>query len=205
MKKHVEQPQSKYLLESRDRMTGTGRGPMGTQESNPFSTERFNAPATIGASALLWAFSIACFLAPANMVDLMSQGKSGATWISSWLYIGSNGVWCFFIIAVYVKYGHVKMGKGDDKPEFGDASYFMMIFCAGVGIGHIFCGASEPTWHYLGGLWSGSEGWNANRRADAGYLNDNGRALHAINITLYHWGVHAWVSYAITAVMLGQI
>ena len=75
-----------------------------------------------------------------------------------------------------------------------------MIFCAGVGIGHIFYGASEPTWHYLGGL---DGGWNANRRADAGYLDDNGRALHAINITLYHWGVHAWVLYAITAVMLG--
>ena len=53
----------------------------------------------------------------------MLIGKSGTTWISSWLYIGSNGIWCFFIIAVYAKYGHVKMGKADDKPEFGDASY----------------------------------------------------------------------------------
>ena len=130
MKKPAEQPLSGYLVQLREDMKGPGKGPEGTQESNPLGTIRFNAPVTIGTSVLLWGFSIACFTAPEFMVKYMLIGKSGTTWISSWLYIGSNGIWCFFIIAVYAKYGHVKMGKADDKPEFGDASYCpVLAFC----------------------------------------------------------------------------
>ena len=52
------------------------------------------------------------------------------------------------LIAVYYYFGHVKLGKDEERPEFDDASYFMMIFCAGVAIGLIFYGAAEPMWHY---------------------------------------------------------
>merc|ERR1712137_930291 len=34
-------------------------------------------------------------------------------------------------------------------------------------------------------------------------MNDNERAQWAINITLYHWGVHAWAVYSVTALALG--
>ncbi len=39
------------------------------------------------------------------------------TW--TWLYIGTQDVWFFFIIVVFVsKYGHMKLGKDDEEPEY---------------------------------------------------------------------------------------
>ena len=53
MKKPAEQPLSGYLVQLREDMKGPGKGPEGTQESNPLGTIRFNAPVTIGTSVLL--------------------------------------------------------------------------------------------------------------------------------------------------------
>lgn len=33
--------------------------------------------------------------------------------------------------------------------------------------------------------------------------NENRRALNALNTTMYHWGVHAWIVYAIIGISLG--
>ena len=66
------------------------------------------------------------------------------TW--TWLYIGTQDAWAVFIIVVYFsKYSNIKLGKPDDKPEYGDATYFTMLFAAGIGIGLFYF---EPIWHY---------------------------------------------------------
>merc|ERR550532_1694121 len=69
-----------------------------------------------------------------------------------------------------------------------------MVFTAGVAIGLVFYGASE----LLGYITSSS-----NRYSGAGYLNENEKAQNAINLTLFHWGLQAWVVYGITAVSMG--
>ena len=39
------------------------------------------------------------------------------TW--SWLYIGTQNIWFIFIVILYFsKYGNMKLGKPNDKPEF---------------------------------------------------------------------------------------
>ena len=38
----------------------------------------------------------------------------------------------FFIFWVAYRYGHIKLGPKDAEPEFSDASYFAMLFSAGV-------------------------------------------------------------------------
>jgi choline-glycine betaine transporter len=70
-----------------------------------------------------------------------------------------------------------------------------MLFSAGTAIGLIFYGASEPLAHYTG----------SNRYAQAGYLSDNEAAQNAINVTLYHWGLHGWVVYTLTGLLLGVL
>jgi BCCT, betaine/carnitine/choline family transporter len=41
----------------------------------------------------------------------------------------------FFIIFVAFRFGHVRLGPQDSKPEFSDYSYFAMLFSAGIGVG----------------------------------------------------------------------
>jgi len=168
---------------------------MGTHKTQ-FGPIIANVPVTVLASALIWALAIYCMAEPEAAKTDLGAAKSSVTDWFTWAYISSNGIWFFFIIWIYYKYGNVKLGKDDDKPEFDDANYFVMIFCAGIAIGLFFYGASEPMYHYI-------ESTGANRYSGAGYLNDNEKAQWAINVTLYHWGVHAWVVYSVTAITLG--
>ena len=56
-------------------------------------------------------------------------------------------IWIVFLIAVYVsRLGAIKLGKPTDEPEYPTASWFMMMFSAGIGIGLFFFGVAEPVW-----------------------------------------------------------
>ena len=54
-------------------------------------------------------------------------------------------------------------------------------------------------------MWHCIQETGANRYSGAGYLNDNELATNAINLTLYHWGVHGWIVYTLTAISLGVL
>ncbi len=47
---------------------------------------------------------------------------SWIVWITdwwTWLYIGTQGIWFLFILYIlFTKYGDLKMGRDDEKPEF---------------------------------------------------------------------------------------
>jgi len=184
---------SPYLLDMCRVAKGAGQGPMGTHKIS-IGPMFFNLPVTLLASGLLWGLAIYCMISPDDAKETLSGWQSSVTGFFTWAYIGSNGLWLFFIIGIYWFYGDARLGKDGEKPQYDDANYFMMIFCAGVGIGLIFYGAAEPMYHYIGA---------SNRYTGAGYLNDNEKAQHAMNLTLYHWGVHGWVVYTLTAVCLG--
>ena len=49
----------------------------------------------------------------------------------------------FIVVLYFSKYGNMKLGKPDDKPEFGDLTYFTMLFAAGVAIGLFYFGVGE--------------------------------------------------------------
>ena len=43
------------------------------------------------------------------------------------------------------------MWQDDEEPQYGDLTYLAMVWCAGVAIGLIFYGASEPLTHVADG------------------------------------------------------
>eukprot|EP00438_Fugacium_kawagutii_P003546 Skav202732 [mRNA] locus=scaffold1326:179462:181611:- [translate_table: standard] len=69
-----------------------------------------------------------------------------------------------------------------------------MVWCAGVAIGLIFYGASEPLFHAADGT---------NRYNNDGYSNDNQKALYGLHLTMFHWGFMAWIVYSLTAITMG--
>ena len=107
-------------------------------------------------------------------------------------------MWIIFSIYIYYKHGNKKMcakGKENDKPEFSDASYFMMLFTCGVAVGMFFFGVTEPTYYYT----------NAGMSR---YTNDPGmtsseKAQWALTLTVFHWGLHGWVPYCLVGLTLG--
>lgn len=98
------------------------------------------------------------------------------------------GLFVFSLYLAFSKYGDIKLGKENDKPEFSNVVWFSMLFGAGMGIGLVFFGTWEPMSHFVNPL-------NA-----VGGSEDAVR--FAIEQSFIHWGVMCWVAYAVIGVSL---
>lgn len=106
-----------------------------------------------------------------------------------WLYMLSVGIFTFFVIALAISpFGRFKLGPDQSKPAYSYASWFAMLFSAGMGIGLMFWGVAEPVMHY-GAPPSGDK-----ETIEA--------AKQAMRITFFHWGLHAWAIYAVVGLVL---
>eukprot|EP00933_Yihiella_yeosuensis_P072197 TRINITY_DN80523_c0_g1_i1.p1 TRINITY_DN80523_c0_g1~~TRINITY_DN80523_c0_g1_i1.p1 ORF type:complete len:845 (-),score=145.11 TRINITY_DN80523_c0_g1_i1:92-2626(-) len=172
---------------------GYGAGPFGTREIRLFGNCFLNPVVSLGAAIALWSFVIKVYVDQEQSLEDFQKAQSWVTATFTWLYIISQDYWMAFLVPLVYYYGHVKLGHEDEKPQYSDGSYFAMVFCAGVAIGLVFYGASEPLWHKYG----------YNRYALQGSYNDNQMSQHGINVTLFHWGFQAWIVYCLTAVTMG--
>lgn len=94
------------------------------------------------------------------------------------------------LVAAYLafsRYGRIKLGKDDDQPEFSTVSWLTMLFAAGMGVGLLYWGAAEPISHYL---------------VIRDYQMQQEAATSALFVTNFHWGLHAWAIYAVTALVI---
>ena len=103
----------------------------------------------------------------------------------AWLYLVAN--LSFVIFGLFIglgKYGNIRLGPDDSRPEFKTLSWFGMLFGCGMGVGLVFWGISEPLSHYVGpaaGIEPGTPE----------------AAAFAMRASYMHWGVHAWGCYVI--------
>ncbi len=104
---------------------------------------------------MVWGlFSPSSFENTANNLFNFLVGKFG------WFYLLSMASFVVFSIWIaFSKYGKIKLGKDDDKPEYGNISWFAMLFSAGMGVGLVFWGVAEPLNHFVNPL--GVEGGTA--------------------------------------------
>ncbi|WP_068273064.1 BCCT family transporter [Aldersonia kunmingensis] len=104
-----------------------------------------------------------------------------------WLFIISST--CFVLYALYLafsRYGRIPLGADGEKPEFRTVSWIAMMFSAGMGIGLIFWGVTEPLTHFV--------------QPPPG-LSDS-KAGSALATALFHWGLHPWSMYAVVGLAI---
>ena len=94
----------------------------------------------------------------------------------------------------------------DATPDYSYAGWFAMLFAAGMGIGLMFYGVSEPMSHFsssFGGVTMGEDGvrtdWAPLGGAEG---NEEAAARLAFAATIFHWGLHPWAIYAVVALAL---
>lgn len=153
----------------------------------------FNPAVSLIGLVPLWGLTGYCMSDPDSASAFLSDWFSAVIDMFTWFYIVANPVLTFFIVWVAYRYGHIKLGAKDAEPEFSNASYFAMIFSAGVGVGLFFYGVSEPLWH--------SE--PDNYYSNAGYHSQDEINQWSLVITLYHWGFAGWSPYLIVAIACG--
>ncbi|MDA7747376.1 BCCT family transporter [Psychromonas sp.] len=97
------------------------------------------------------------------------------------------------ILAIVPTSGRLKLGLDNDKPEFGDFSWFAMMFGAAIGVGMLTWAVAEPVYHFqnnpdvIAGLAEGSTA-------------DNVR--NAYKWSNLHWGFGAWACYGLVGMAM---
>lgn len=101
--------------------------------------------------------------------------------------------------------GGIRLGGQDARPDYGYLGWFAMLFAAGMGIGLMFFGVSEPMSHYASSL-GGTAIENGMRTdwAPLGAAADAQIAARNLGMaaTIYHWALHPWSIYAVVGLSL---
>ena len=120
----------------------------------------------------------------------------------SWYYILTICIMLFGCVYLMLsRHGSVRLGDDDSRPEFSTFSWLAMLFSAGLGIGILFFSIYEPLFYFD---TAETSGYPNNPHADhAGATDaDERRAVHAMRVTYFHWGFHAWAVYVVTGLCL---
>ncbi|MGC4941286.1 BCCT family transporter [Kribbella sp. DT2] len=146
----------------------------------------FGVTAVIALAFVAWGF--------ADSSGLGTASDSALTWVehnTGWLFVLlASGFVVFVIWLAAGRYGRIPLGADDEKPEFKTVSWVAMMFSAGMGIGLMFYGVSEPLSHFTapppGTVEAGSS-----------------QALEtAMATTLFHWTLHPWAIYAVVGIAI---
>jgi choline/glycine/proline betaine transport protein len=152
--------------------------------------EHTNPPVFIASAVVAVGFVLWGVLSPSTVSSVASAANTFITSNFGWLYIfGASGFVIFVLWLMLSRFGSIRLGPNDSTPEYGNMSWFAMLFTAGMGIGLVYYAVSEPITHFL----SPPTGEGGNPEA----------AREAMNYTFYHWGVHPWAIYIVLGLSLG--
>ncbi len=113
--------------------------------------------------------------------DLMAGIEGGF----GWMYLLAMLAFVVFAICVAVsRWGDIRLGPQDSRPEYSTLAWLAMLFCAGMGIGLVFWGVAEPLSHYL----APPEGILAASPEAANF---------SMEACFMHWGFQPWAAYAV--------
>lgn len=117
------------------------------------------------------------------------------TWIAAtfgWVYMLSVFIFDVFLIGlIFTRYGKLKLGRFDEKPQFNTLSWIGMLFSGGLGVGIVFWGIAEPMTHFMTPPLHGVE------------PNTVESARLAMGYTYFHWGLSQWSIFAISGLIIG--
>ncbi|WP_271271440.1 BCCT family transporter [Aliamphritea hakodatensis] len=124
-----------------------------------------------------------------------------------WFFLSAANIFVLFgFLLVVTPLGKVRLGGQDATPDFSYIGWFAMLFAAGMGIGLMFFGVSEPISHFgssMGGVAVGENGVRTDWAPLGAAAGDVAAARDlAMAATIFHWGLHPWAIYAVVALAL---
>ncbi|MEO6682542.1 MAG: BCCT family transporter [Ginsengibacter sp.] len=107
-----------------------------------------------------------------------------------WIYTLSVNLFIVFCLYMaFSKYGGIRIGGENARPEFSIWAWFSMLFSAGIGNGLVLFSIADPVRDFL----------NPPRLAGAEPARI---AQEAINFSFLHHGVHGWAIYSVVGLSL---
>ena len=148
-----------------------------------------NVPVFFGSVALIVAALALVTRDPANAEAILVSVQSWIVHEMGWFYVASVAIFLLFAAGVAMSsVATIKLGPDDSEPDFSTRSWFAMLFSAGMGIGIMFYGVAEPVLHFA-----------APPVGEGGTVD---AARKAMQLSFFHWGLHAWAIYAVMGLAL---
>lgn len=149
--------------------------------------DKFLVIITLVATVLAFVWSL---MDSQAFIDSMITAKNYVTAKLGWFFLLSVFIMVpFLFYLAFSKYGDMKLGKEDDKPEFSTFSWVALLFGAGLGTGYVFWPFAESLWHFY------KTPYLAESASKAAYLASKGA-------TMIHWGFHQWAIYSLVALVI---
>jgi len=194
----------------------------------------FNQTVAMFSKILIAVVVIWCLMDPEGAGAALSAAKNWSFQNLNAYYILAVALFIVtcIIIAIVPSFGRVKLGTGDDKPEFSTFSWFSMMFGAGIGIGMLGYAAGEPLFHLANNpdiikskeaimAAFSTSGFTLPEGADVfatyqeqvaagsmsaieGIITPKSESAmeSAYRYTFLHWGVGAWACYALIGITI---
>jgi glycine betaine transporter len=172
---------------------------MSTIPENPSTSDRAIRPDRLPADKIVLATSAALALGFVLWGIFDNKGLAGVAgdalaWVIKsfgWLFVlASTGFVVLAVVLALSRYGRIRLGRDDERPEFSTVSWVTMMFSAGMGIGLMFYGVAEPLSHLASPPMGLAE------------ANSEQGAQLAIQYSFFHWAFHPWAMYAIVGLAL---
>ncbi|RRJ83023.1 BCCT family transporter [Aestuariirhabdus litorea] len=142
-----------------------------------------------------------------DQAEPMFKGLRG--WLTSnldWFFLSAGNIFVLVCLGVALSpLGRVRLGGTEATPDYSYLGWFSMLFAAGMGIGLMFFGVSEPLSHFassLGGT-SVADGVRTDWAPLGAAAGDQAAAASlGMAATIFHWALHPWAIYAVLALGL---
>ncbi|MFJ7745326.1 BCCT family transporter [Peribacillus sp. NPDC097295] len=102
-----------------------------------------------------------------------------------WLFLAAVFLFVIFMIyLIFSKYGKIRLGGEDERPEFPLFTWIGMLFSCGFGIALVFYGIGEPMTHFFTPPYNNVEPLTTKS------------ARLAMGYSFFHYGVSQWAIFA---------
>ena len=171
----------------------------------PFGLDIHNRVFAISALAVI-AFVLLTLIFQTQAGPMFSDLRGWLTSTLDWFFLSAANVFVVVCLALIVSpLGKVRLGGTLAKPDYSYLAWLSMLFAAGMGIGLMFFGVSEPLTHF-GTSFGGTVVENGVRTdwAPLGAAAGDAAAAQRLGLaaTIFHWTLHPWAIYAILALGL---
>lgn len=129
--------------------------------------------------------------APGSLATVSSALLTGVITNFGWGFVTSTAFFLFFaLFLALTRFGNIRLGADDEKPEFRTSSWIAMMFSVGMGIGLMFWGVAEPVYHF---------GAPPHHLVAA---ETKEAAILAMQYSYFHWALHPWAIYAVVGLAI---
>ncbi|MCR9239137.1 MAG: BCCT family transporter [Alphaproteobacteria bacterium] len=178
---------------------------LGQHNISPFGLDIHNPVFLISGLSIV-AFVLVTLMFQEGATDFFGWLRPFLTSTFDWFFLSAANIFVLLCVFLLISpLGSIRLGGDDAKPDYGYVGWFAMLFAAGMGIGLMFFGVSEPMSHFASSMGGVAE--EAGARTDWAPLGAAAGDVEAARdlgmaASIFHWALHPWAIYAVVALSL---